>query len=141
MPVAFDIFNLVQCFSRKVALAAMRATEHRNIFDNQQVYPFAVCFSHLRQLNTFLFTKITFHGLLELYRQTLFDPFVNVRLGTAYLAELAARYDGDMATALAAYNWGPGHIDWRLQRGRALPTEYPQLVLDAHADRAGFSQS
>ncbi len=65
--------------------------------------------------------------------QTLFDPIVNVRLGTAYLAELAARYDGDMPTALAAYNWGPGHIDWRLAHGRRLPREYPGLVFEAHA--------
>ena len=65
--------------------------------------------------------------------QTLFDPTVNVRLGTAYLAELAARYDGDMATALAAYNWGPGNIDRRLARGRKLPEEYPGLVFEAHA--------
>jgi soluble lytic murein transglycosylase len=68
--------------------------------------------------------------------QTLFDPFVNLRLGVAYLKQLESRY-GDTPTALAAYNWGPGHIDRRLRRGRALPTEYPKLVLDAHAERAG----
>jgi soluble lytic murein transglycosylase len=68
--------------------------------------------------------------------QTLFDPFVNLRLGVAYLKQLESRY-GDTATALAAYNWGPGHIDRRIRRGRALPTEYPKLVLDAHAQRAG----
>jgi len=65
--------------------------------------------------------------------QTLFDPHVNVQLGTAYLAELIAKYDGDVPTALAAYNWGPGHIDRRLARGRALPEEYPGLVREAHA--------
>ena len=70
--------------------------------------------------------------------QTLFDPFVNLRLGVAYLKQLESRY-GDTATALAAYNWGPGHIDRRIRRGRALPTEYPKLVLDAHAERAGQS--
>jgi soluble lytic murein transglycosylase len=72
--------------------------------------------------------------------QTLFDPHVNVRLGIAYLRELTDRY-GDVSTALAAYNWGPGHIDRRLQRGRALPTVYPALVLDAHSSgqRAGRS--
>jgi soluble lytic murein transglycosylase-like protein len=68
--------------------------------------------------------------------QTLFDPLVNLRLGVAYLKQLESRY-GDTATALAAYNWGPGHIDRRIRRGRALPTEYPKLVLDAHADRTG----
>lgn len=74
---------------------------------------------------------IAWHGA-----QTLFDPMLNLRMGVAYLKQLESRY-GDMATALAAYNWGPGHIDQRLRRGRALPTEYPRLVLDAHADGAG----
>ncbi len=73
------------------------------------------------------------HGIPWFGPQTLFDPIVNVRLGTAYLAELAARYDGDIPTALAAYNWGPGHIDRRLAHGRRLPQEYPGLVLEAHA--------
>ncbi len=38
---------LMQGLSRKIAFTAMRATEHRNIFDHQQVYPFAAGFSHL----------------------------------------------------------------------------------------------
>ena len=64
--------------------------------------------------------------------QTLFDPEQNVRIGVAYLRLLLDRYDGDLAAALAAYNWGPGHIDRRLARGVPLPTEYPQLVLAAY---------
>ncbi len=76
---------------------------------------------------------VSWHGT-----QTLFDPFVNLRLGVAYLKQLESRY-GKISTALAAYNWGPGHIDRRLQRGRTLPTEYPQLVLDAHAGQRGRS--
>jgi soluble lytic murein transglycosylase-like protein len=61
--------------------------------------------------------------------QTLFDPIVNVRMGVAYLRQLVDRYDGDVATALAAYNWGPGHIDGRLRQGEPLPTIYAQSVL------------
>ncbi len=63
--------------------------------------------------------------------QTLFDPVANVRVGVAYLKLLESRY-ADIPTALAAYNWGPGRIDRRLRRGRALPTQYPGLVLEAH---------
>ena len=63
-------------------------------------------------------------------QQTLFDPFVNVKLGVAYLRELSLRYDS-VPTALAAYNWGPGAIDGRLRRGTALPTEYSELVKQA----------
>ncbi len=58
---------------------------------------------------------------------TLFDPIVNVRLGTAYLRQLADRY-GDVDTALAAYNWGPGRIDRRLRRGATVPSGYVEQV-------------
>ncbi len=70
--------------------------------------------------------------------QTLFDPTTNVRLGVAYLRELADRY-GSLSTALAAYNWGPGRIDRRLRQGTALPDQYPSLVLEAYAQKRGRS--
>jgi soluble lytic murein transglycosylase len=63
--------------------------------------------------------------------QTLFDPVANIRLGVAYLNALTDRY-GDTTLALAAYNWGPGHIDRRLRRGSPLPKVYPALVLKAY---------
>jgi soluble lytic murein transglycosylase-like protein len=72
------------------------------------------------------------HGVAWYGPQTLFDPVVNLRLGVAYLRELSSRY-GNVTIALAAYNWGPGRIDRRLRRGRQLPTDYPRLVLEAHA--------
>ncbi len=62
---------------------------------------------------------------------SLFDPFLNVKLGTAYLRELTDRY-GDVTTALAAYNWGPGRIDRRLRRGDAVPSRYVRLVMKAY---------
>ncbi len=68
--------------------------------------------------------------------QTLFDPLVNVRLGVRYLRQLADRYDR-LSTALAAYNWGPGHIDRRLRRGTPLPVGYPRLVFDAYDRHPG----
>ena len=60
--------------------------------------------------------------------ETLFQPLVNVKLGTRYLAWLRDRY-GDWGQALAAYNWGPGHIDRRLRVGRAMPVLYAQKVM------------
>jgi hypothetical protein len=63
--------------------------------------------------------------------QTLFDPVVNVRLGVTYLRELTDRYEST-PMALAAYNWGPGHIDRRLRRGAPMPTVYPALVFEAY---------
>ena len=77
-------------------------------------------------------------GIDWLGPQTLFDPTSNVRLGVAYLRELADRY-GSIPTALAAYNWGPGRIDRRLRLGTALPAEYPSLVLEAYAQGRGRS--
>jgi len=68
--------------------------------------------------------------------QTLLDPATNVRLGIAYLRELSDRYRGDLQAALAAYNWGPGHVDRRIQEGIELPSEYPNLVTRARAQRA-----
>ena len=67
--------------------------------------------------------------------QTLFDPASNVRLGVAYLRQLVDRYDGNIRTALLAYNWGPGRIDRRLRRGTPLPREYAQLVFAAYSPR------
>jgi soluble lytic murein transglycosylase len=69
--------------------------------------------------------------------QTLFDPVVNVRLGTAYVKQLSDRYGGSVKTALAAYNWGPGHIDRRLRSGESLPQVYPTQVLDAYGKALG----
>lgn len=64
---------------------------------------------------------------------TLFDPVANVQLGVAYVKQLAERY-GSIPTALAAYNWGPGHVDGRLRRGSPVPRVYPALVMNAYGD-------
>lgn len=68
---------------------------------------------------------------------TLFDPTINVKLGTAYLRQLADRY-GSVDTALAAYNWGPGRIDRRLRRGATVPSRYIEQVMRA-VDRSGMT--
>jgi len=63
----------------------------------------------------------------------LFNPVLNVSLGTAYLAQLLQRFDGDLTTALIAYNAGPG-VARSLRRGshawRRLEG-YPRNVLTA----------
>jgi soluble lytic murein transglycosylase len=43
-------------------------------------------------------------------RSQLTDPALNIRLGSAYVAELSARFDGNMVLALAAYNAGPHRV-------------------------------
>ncbi|MCF3096776.1 lytic transglycosylase [Aeromonas australiensis] len=48
--------------------------------------------------------------------QQLFDPTMNVRLGSAYLKRLLDVYDGNRILAAAAYNAGPGRVKrWREQ--------------------------
>ena len=48
--------------------------------------------------------------------QQLFDPTMNIRLGSAYLKRLLDVYDGNRILAAAAYNAGPGRVKrWRDQ--------------------------
>ena len=42
-----------------------------------------------------------------------FDPEQNVMAGTRFLRDLLSRYNGDIDSTLAAYNWGPGNVDKR----------------------------
>jgi soluble lytic murein transglycosylase len=65
---------------------------------------------------------------------TLFDPVANVRLGVHYLKALLERYD-NVRVALAAYNFGPGHVSRRLRNGEAIPRGYADKVLAVY--RAG----
>jgi soluble lytic murein transglycosylase-like protein len=49
-----------------------------------------------------------------------FDPEQNVMAGTRFLRDLLNRYNGDIDSTLAAYNWGPGNVDRHPDR---LPRE------------------
>lgn len=56
--------------------------------------------------------------------EELEDADVNVRIGTAYLADLLKRYDGDEGRALTAYNSG---------RDKGAPSPYARRVLARYA--------
>jgi soluble lytic murein transglycosylase len=97
-------------------------------------------------------------GIGAISSTSLTDPAVNIRIGAAYLGELLARYGGQPALALAAYNAGSGAVGrWLEARGgleldefveeipidetrgyvkRVLRTFAAYRLLSAHADPA-----
>ncbi len=54
-----------------------------------------------------------------------FDPAQNIMGGTRYLRRLLDRYRGDTKLALAAYNWGMGNVENRLE---AMPKETRNFI-------------
>ena len=55
-----------------------------------------------------------------------FDETENRALGRAYLAHMFRRY-GSWSDAIAAYNWGPGHLDEWIGGGRPVD-KFPAAV-------------
>lgn len=53
-----------------------------------------------------------------------FDPEQNVMAGARFLRDLLDRYNGNVDSALAAYNWGPGNVDKRPDRMPRETREY-----------------
>jgi soluble lytic murein transglycosylase len=63
-------------------------------------------------------------GVRRFSTSKLTDPEVNVRIGTAYLADLVAEFS-DVASALAAYNAGESRVSrWRAERPGVARDEF-----------------
>lgn len=67
-------------------------------------------------------------------------PEANIRIGCAYLEYLKELYDGNMTTAIAAYNAGPGNVgDWlsdkRYSDGGTVLTKVPFGETEAYIDK------
>ena len=64
-----------------------------------------------------------------------FNPEQNVMAGTRYLRQMLDRYNGNLESALAAYNWGPGNVD---KRGSFLPRETREYLVKIKSLYSGF---
>ena len=60
--------------------------------------------------------------------QTLFNPFLNIRMGVYYLSQLTRLFN-DPRIALTAYNYGPTYVQDLIQRNEGLPPNYYRRIL------------
>ncbi len=52
-------------------------------------------------------------GIDDFKTEDLYDPETNIRIGCWYLSELIVQFEGEVSTALAAYNAGNGKVsEW-----------------------------
>lgn len=64
--------------------------------------------------------------------ETLYAPDVNVRLGVLYFNELVERFDGDVRTALTAYNYGPTRVSRMIRAGTYDGSRYADAILERY---------
>lgn len=62
---------------------------------------------------------------------TLFNPFLNIRMGIYYLSQLIIDFN-DLRVALAAYNYGPTYVKGLIERRERIPTHYYRRILNAY---------
>jgi len=67
-------------------------------------------------------------GIKNLKPEDLFDPEINMIIGTAYLTQLITRFRS-FKLGILAYNLGPGTVRGTLSRNEQLPTRYYERVL------------
>ena len=63
--------------------------------------------------------------------RTLFDPFLNIRMGIYYLSQLVLDFD-DIEIALAAYNCGPTYVKSLIEKHQRIPDDYYRKVLSVY---------
>ncbi|WP_243372827.1 lytic transglycosylase domain-containing protein [Geotalea sp. SG265] len=85
--------------------------------------------------NTHAVSPAGAQGLMQLMPATArglgvkdsFDAEQNIMAGTRFLRDMLNRYGGDVDSALAAYNWGPGNVD--RHGGEGLPRETREYLV------------
>jgi soluble lytic murein transglycosylase-like protein len=69
-----------------------------------------------------------------------YDPDFNIHAGTLLLAQLLARFDGDVTLALAGYNRGSGTVAKWVAAGQPLPEGTQGFVTRVLTAKARFEQ-
>jgi len=70
-------------------------------------------------------------GVKNISREDLFDPSVNLAVGTAILLKMIHRY-GDLRLGIMAYNVGPNVLERALHGEGTLPSSYYAKVMAAY---------
>jgi len=63
--------------------------------------------------------------------RTLFNPFLNIRLGIYYLSQLILDFQ-DLKLALTAYNYGPTYIKSLVEKKEEIPLTYYRKILTVY---------
>ncbi len=65
--------------------------------------------------------------------RTLFNPYLNVRIGIYYLSQLIFDFK-DVGVALTAYNYGPTYVKTLIEKREKIPNDYYRKFLAAYKD-------
>jgi len=63
--------------------------------------------------------------------RTLFNPYLNIRIGIYYLSQLMRDFK-DIGTALTAYNYGPTYVKGLIERKERIPLDYYNRFLTVY---------
>ncbi len=63
--------------------------------------------------------------------RTLFNPYLNIRMGIYYLSQLILDFK-DVRIALTAYNYGPTYVRGLIDRKERIPRDYYRRFLTAY---------
>lgn len=66
-------------------------------------------------------------------KKTLYDPALNIKLGTHYLASLHKRF-GEIEIALTAYNYGSARVARMQRRDQKLPKGYSRRIMETYQE-------